>query len=513
MIGISVKYGNDELISAFNGLGGNAVVTDVNRNIASTFNNTYQDQGNHRYGQQFLYNTLSVKQITITIKLTGTSAYFNQVSEKLGGFLNTTESKELIFGDEPNKVWEALPSGQPTITVDNSTSPPTATLTLTFDVPKAYAENKVAALVDTTNNSAYGSITKIDNTHYKAKLKNLGTAETYPIISIKNNSENGYVGIVGANGVYAVGNEDESDTVMKNKAETLLNYQGNKIFDGFNAAAKNVNLPASPGVSPGAVDGMEIWGRSHLELANGTHSRLTWTIPTDSEGNNGSVNEDIWWRQVFWCLAGNEQGALTVDVWDENNNFMYGVQTTKNKFGLESEYVFYVIDEKGNRTAPSFTKRKFLATHRDHENPFNHTRGASAIHRRNDKIKLYWWGGYIDITCPALKGKKSAKISVTFQKNGNAKKMSHMYFDEFYYRKNDVAFEEDFKNLFAANSTTKIDFESGKVYNNDIPIIDKLVDGSEPFPLVVGESEVDFYLSSWVQTPPEIVIEWKERYV
>jgi len=97
LIGISVKYGNDELISALNGLGGNAVVTDVNRNIASTFNNTYQDQGNHRYGQQFLYNTLSVKQIPITIKLTGTSAYFNQVSEKLGGLFEYDGSERINF--------------------------------------------------------------------------------------------------------------------------------------------------------------------------------------------------------------------------------------------------------------------------------------------------------------------------------------------------------------------------------------------------------------------------------
>ncbi|QBX25314.1 putative phage tail component, N-terminal domain-containing protein [Streptococcus henryi] len=510
---IPFKFNNQDVLLELEKFGGRAQLVDVVKNIASQFNTTYQEQGSNRYGQQFLYNTLGVKQITVSLKLVGLQSFFDACEEKLGGIINVSEPKELIFGREPNKVWEAAPSGLSTLAVDASTSPATAAVSLTFDVPKTYAENKVSLAVSSSNPTKYGSITYDSQGFYKAILKNLGTAETYPIISIKNNSENGYVGIVGANGVYAVGNEDESDTVMKNKAETLLNYQGNKIFDGFNAAAKNVNLPASPGVSPGAVDGLEIWGRRHLELANGTHSRLTWTIPTDSEGNSGSINEDIWWRQVFWCLAGNEQGALTVDVWDENNNFMYGVQTTKNKFGLESEYVFYVIDGNGNRTAPSFTKRKFLATHRDHENPFNHTRGASAIHRRDDKIKLYWWGGYIDITCPALKGKKSAKISVTFQKNGNAKKMSHMYFDEFYYRKNDVAFEEDFKNLFAANSITKIDFESGKVYNNDIPIIDKLVDGSEPFPLVVGESEVDFYLSSWVQTPPEIIIEWKERYV
>ena len=176
MTGVSIKYNDVDWLEVFNDLDGQAVVTDVNRNIASNFNNTYQDQGNHRYGQQFLYNTLSVKQISISLKLTGSNAYFNEVANKIGGFLNMFEPKRLIFGDEPDKIWEAIPSGQPTLTTDNSTSPPTATITITFDVPKSYAESQTQCLVDNLNNSRYGSITKISNDHYKIKLNNFGSA-------------------------------------------------------------------------------------------------------------------------------------------------------------------------------------------------------------------------------------------------------------------------------------------------------------------------------------------------
>ena len=312
MIGISVKYGNDELISAFNGLGGNAVVTDVNRNIASTFNNTYQDQGNHRYGQQFLYNTLSVKPITVTIKLTGDSTFFNKAAEKIGGFLNTVEAKELIFGDEPNKAWEALPSGQSTITVDNSTSPPTATLTITFDVPKAYAENKVSALVDTTNDSAYGSITKIDSNHYKATLKNLGTATTYPKIRIKHNGDNGWIGVVSSNGTYDVGDPEEIDKKPAQKSEMLILYNGNSgILSGFSNATKNkaISNDSSENTQTATLGTQSVWGRYHIFMggrsttANGGSSQyggLTFDIPADSQGNKGSLHDYIWWRQVFW---------------------------------------------------------------------------------------------------------------------------------------------------------------------------------------------------------------------
>src|SRR5699024_11464658 len=57
---------------------GRATVTDVNRNVAANFNNNYQDQGMHRYGQQFLYSTLLVKQISTSIKLVGNQAFFNE---------------------------------------------------------------------------------------------------------------------------------------------------------------------------------------------------------------------------------------------------------------------------------------------------------------------------------------------------------------------------------------------------------------------------------------------------
>ena len=81
----------------------------------------------NRYGQQFLYSTLSVKQISTSIKLVGNQAFFNEAAGLIGKFLNVTEPKKLAFSDEPDKVWEAIASGQPALAVDNSTSPATAT--------------------------------------------------------------------------------------------------------------------------------------------------------------------------------------------------------------------------------------------------------------------------------------------------------------------------------------------------------------------------------------------------
>ena len=108
MTGISIKYNEVDWIEAFNALGGHAVTTDVNRNIASNFNNTYLDQGIHRYGQQFLYNTLSVKQISVSIKLTGSTTYFNEVATKANVIkLRRISDKKLIGRVQSNRMLSA----------------------------------------------------------------------------------------------------------------------------------------------------------------------------------------------------------------------------------------------------------------------------------------------------------------------------------------------------------------------------------------------------------------------
>ena len=148
MNGIGIEFNKIDILKTLSDLGGSATTLEVNRGIIAQITNNYQEQGARRYGQQFLYNTLGIKQIPVSIKLTGTSAFFNKAAEKFGGLLNVESAKELIFGDEPNKVWMAIPSGQPNLTFDNTTSPPTATLSITFDVPRAYGENKNAVAVD-----------------------------------------------------------------------------------------------------------------------------------------------------------------------------------------------------------------------------------------------------------------------------------------------------------------------------------------------------------------------------
>ncbi len=515
-----MSFGGVDITEELERLGGLADVTSASRNIASNVNNTYQEQGSRRYGQTLFYSTLSVKTITVTIKLTGMYDFFNAVQEKLGGILNALDEKELIFGDEPNKVWMATWSGQQTVTVDDSTSPPTATVTLNFDVPNTYAESKTSASISTRGANKFGSIVKRPDGSFKATINNFGTAETQPTITIKHNSENGYIGLVNASGAKAVGNEEEADTKPAKKSEILFDYVSNNwITKGLSDGLKNVAvLNDNSWVKDGTLYIDNAWGRPHIALTgdsrkSGMHSgTLTWNIPADSQGQKGAVYEYFWWRQIFWLGSATQCGSIQVTVTDADGNFLYGAETIKRRAGtLTTEYNILVTDGKGGyRILESYT---FWGTHLDSQNPFNAERGWSDLLRSDDQLRIFWWGSYPTRTVPELKGKRSAKLNVTFNVWGDHPAVTHMYLDSIVYRKDYVEYQEDIPNLFRPGSTVVFDMAKDKTYIDNLKASDKEADGAVPLTIPTGTSELDLYFSSWIGKDPEITIEWKERYI
>lgn len=520
MNGIGIEFNKIDILKTLSDLGGSATTLEVNRGIIAQITNNYQEQGARRYGQQFLYNTLGIKQIPVSIKLTGTSSFFNKAAEKFGGLLNVESAKKLIFGDEPNKVWMAIPSGQPSLTFDNTTSPPTATLSVTFDIPYSYGENKAAAVVGNNLKSDYGTITKISNNHFKATLNNLGTAPTAPKITIKHNSENGWIGFTSAEGVYELGDPEEVDKKPVKKSEILFDYVSNNwITKGFSEGKKNVAILNDNGQNLNGTLAIDnTWGRPHIALTNrGSGSRpnnagsITWEIPLDSNGEKGALKEYFWWRQIFWLGAANEYGFIKVTVSDAEDKFLYGVETFKRAYGLGCEYNVLVSDGKGGfRTAESWT---FWGTHRDDQNPFNANRGWSDIIRRDDLLNVFWFGTRKDVSAPEIKGKKSTKLHVTLGTLTNKPQVTHMYLDSIVYRKDFIDKIEDIPNRYRMGSVVETDMSTSKSFCDNLPILDQMTDGSEPLLLPAGKSELDIYLSSWNEKEPDIKITWNERYV
>ena len=489
------------------------------RSIGTTMNNVYADQGSNRHGQAFLYNTRGIKQISFDIYVRGSHQRFIDVTNEIASILDVKEEVELIFGDERDKVWTVLPTGLPSGTPDYSTSPPTYRGTLTFDVPSGRSESKYYTVLGTEKPSSInGTIETIGNM-YHVELNNRGTSDMSPIFKFKHKTENGYIGIFGQNNedYFTIGNKEEDDTEVVKQSELLFDYRDSKITDGLTASAKNVAILNDTSQNlVGTVASVDWAGRKHLFLQNagGTTGNnagsLTWEIPADSSGEKGSLNDYIWWRQVFWLGAANQYGFIKLTVSDENGQFLYGVETIKRAQGLDCEYNFMASDGNGGyKIVKHWT---FTGTHLDSQNPFNEPRGWSDLKRNDDRVTVYWWGSYNDLIIPELKGKKSAKIHVAFGAIGNKPLVSRMYLDGICYRKDYVDHTIDIPNAYPANSEVEINMETGKIFVNGQSASNQHLDNSEFFAIDKGKYKLDIYFSSWIEQLPELEISWKERY-
>ena len=424
----------------------------------------------------------------------------------LAGIFDVEKPVKITYSNEPYKYYLGIPSGE--VTLDR--------VTRWFN----RSEIKIIIPDGVAHSSVYRSFntTATSNGKTTIALTNNGTVEAFPIIRIKHNAENGYIGLVNQTGAFELGNTEEADTEVVKQSELLFDYRDSKITDGLTASAKNVAILNDAGQNlVGTVASVDWAGRKHLFLQNagGTTGNnagsLTWDIPPDSVGGVGSLNDYIWWRQVFWLGATNQYGFIKLTVSDTNGKFLYGVETFKRAQGLGCEYNFMASDGSGG--FKMIKRWTFNGTHEDSQNPFNEPRGWSDIKRNDDKVTVFWWGSYNTFVIPEIKGRKSAKIHVAFGAIGNKPLVSRMYLDDILYRKDFVAVTKDIPNRFSAGSEVEVNFEDDKVWIDGKENLGAVVDGSDLLTVPTGKSELELYFSSWTNSTPEVTVEFEERWL
>lgn len=449
--------------------------------------------------------------IKFDMKTGGDAMAMEQLKHELAGVLNVLEPVKIVYGDESDKYYMGMPIDD--VTPDN--------LTRWFQ----RSELKIIIPDGVAHSNTYKKFdSAVDATVTGEKmvftLTNNGTEKAHPIVKVKHNSENGYLGLVNSNSAFEVGNREEMNTRTVEQSQILFDYRDNSILNGFSRAEKNVAINNDGTESfTGTANTINVWGRNHIELRNrgavtsgyNPSASLTWDIPADSSGATGSLNDYIWWRQIFWLGAANQYGFIKVTVSDTNGQFLYGVETWKRAQGLECEYNFLASDGRGGYNI--LRRWTFTGTHWDYHNPFNEPRGFSDLKRNDDKVQVYWWGSYPVFTIPEIKGKKSAKVHVTFGAYGDKPLVTHMYLDSIYYRKDFVQVTEKIPNRFAIGSNVVINSEDDTVYIDGIAKTSEVVDGSQWLTIPPGKSQLELYVSSFVSNKPQVTIEFEERWL
>jgi putative phage tail component, N-terminal domain protein len=437
----------------------------------------------------------------------GNGMTLETAKHKLAGIFNTSEAVKIVISDEPDKYYMGLVSGS--VDMDNITR---WFQKGSFDliIPDGVAHSSTYKRFDNGQEQP-------DKVVFN--LVNNGNVPAFPVITVKNNAENGYIGLVNTSGALEVGDRKEVDTEIVKRSEVLLDFRGDKIADGLAKAVKNSSVTNSPENLNGTSELVTVAGKKRVKLReqfSGTYNKsystgLSWEIPADSTGQKGSLNDYIFCKLVYQLDSVAQCGFIKVTVTDANNQFLYGIETYKRYNGL---YCGFNIFATNNNNDYNFLKTlDFDSSSDQNRNPFAKTRGQFEIMRNDERVQVYYNGSHYNFFVPEIRGKKSAKIHVTIGGFHGKAIIPHLYLDELMYRKDFVSVINDLPNRYPIGSNVILDSENNSVTVDGIEKAVDVVQGSKFLSIPPGSSQLEVYCSSWVKTKPTVKVEFKERYL
>lgn len=487
---LKVTYGDTELPIK---------VLSVDRNLTPARENTLQSVGNGAFLTGSFY---SDKTIQIEYEINNYLARdLSEFRRNMGLYLRGDELQRLIFSDEPNLYYEAIPAGEQTLSEDALRS----TGTLTFLVPDGVAHETNISTVEASMKD--GILT--------AHVNNDSSADTFPIYRITHNAENGYLGIVHEGGAFEMGNREEPDIESYQQSESLTQSFGTfSPYTGTNP--QNSQIKHNGTLDPTNYKGNIIMRLKSPGSGSYWHGgAYKFDIPPDSNGEVGAANFYCWFMIEFVAGAVTQTGLVQILLTDASNKLIAGFGVQKSSTGGSARAQAWV---GGNNPREVLTK-SFAPTTKKADNPYmTGGTGAEDILKIGSKLRFYFRNKYYEFNVPELASTKVASIQVFIGNHGN-KGMSAKDFiticgiGQFAARKDKVTKWRDVPNRYPDKSEVVVDTEANSITVNGLAQNDEKVDGSE-FPAIPpGETDIEFYTSSWCKETPEVTVEYRKRWL
>lgn len=427
-----------------------------------------------------------------------------ELREKIAGVLHTTVPKKLILPDEEGRYYNAIPVGDISLV---GISDWYDEFEIEFKIPDGVAHSTTYRSFETTGNQN------------KITVTNNGTVDAFPIFTIENMAENGYVGLVNTSGVFQVGNLEEGATETFRKSEFLLDYRGSEIRTGLSRATRNVAITnTGPTSQQGTISVIVANGKEYLYLSSvgsgsSSSAGLTWSIPADSAGAVNSINDYLWWNQVFAVRNANECGVLKITVSDTSGRFLYGFETAKRSQGVDVKYNFIATNGSGGyNTLKRWTVFKLPITS-SLNTPYTSDTGFLEMKRNDDKVTIFYQGSYSEIVIPEIKGVKSAKVHVCFERVDNKPLANWMYLGGIMYRKDFVEVVRHVPNRYNLGSKIVANSENNTIQIDGVFRMSDFITGSKFLSIPPGVSDIEIYNSSWATAKPHVKVEFEERWL
>ena len=472
------------------------IINSIDRGIGAPRTNNLKKLGTARGEQYIGYTSVSPR---IVMKFTLISNLVEKRRE-LAGIMEVSEPARLVFSDEPDKYYMAVPDKE--ITFDDNRRYGTGTIT--WVVPDGLAHSKTTKQFTATKNAS-GIL--------ELSINNEGTADVPIDYTVVHNHDNGFLGFVSDRGVLQMGKIQEVDLTPYAQSEVLIDTN---TFDDWERDT-SVHPENYGKMTDGTLIVENVSGQNLLQLGDGgTNSNLhggmvSIDIPPDSEGIAGATNWYCYFNAWFETGRVAQVSSMSVNFLDENDNLIFCYIIEKNALTSNTAHVMMRV---GGNSIKTFFDENF-APHNAYygHNMFDWSRGHCDIIKEGDKLSGYWYGTRYSISVPELKDKVCKKIQLYIGQYGTYEMTTGSGFRSISFQKTNVEKWADNPNRYSNGSTVEIDGKEGKIYTNGILRMDDEIKGSQYFLAPPGQSKIQIYHSSFSVPEPDVTAEIREAWI
>lgn len=480
---ITVEY-NGHMISDY------MIINSLDRGIGAPRTNNLKKLGTAR-GEQYIGYTSDSPRIVMKFTLISNLV---EKRRELAGIMEVSEPARLVFSDEPDKYYMAVPDKE--ITFDDSRRYGTGTIT--WAVPDGLSHSMATKQFTAAKN---------ENGVLELTINNEGTADVPINYIVVHNHDNGYLGIVSEHGVIQAGKIAEVDGYDYKQAEILI--ETNKFTEFTPDTSINPENPAK--ATDGKLAAVQIDGVPGLVLQTPSTSSgwgggmVTATVPDDSEGKK-PVNWWCYFNAYFESHNPNQIGCMSINFLDEHDQIIYSYIIEKNSASNKA-----MVALRAGKDVQYMLN--FTPSMRDQDNMFTRGQGHCDIIKDGANLSGYFFGVRKSVNIPELADVACHKIQMYIARYGTSPALTRSYFKNITFRNNVVDKWADIPNRYPAGSEVVIDGKEGKIYTDGLLRMDDEVKGTQYFLAPPGQSKIQVYHSDFSVPEPDVTAEIREAWL
>lgn len=501
--GVKVTYNDVDLSDYWE------YVTDIHRDAGNEDSLVTEDTP--RLGEEILRISRGAK--TIEVEFTIWSADRNKVKRQLASIFRVDSPKKLIFSDEPDKYYWAIKSGKIEMREESLQR---SRGTITFFVEDGVAHSTTYKRYDNPTISGNKMTFEIDNN---------GSEYAYPIIKIKHNSENGYIGVVNSTGALEVGNKQEVDGEMAQKNVTLHKNAGGDFSDWVDGTHnyENPNKIVNTRMTSDKAWGGRLGILPEPFATSGVANSLQYGAVKELPLAETAKNWYIWARAWFETGLNGQTGAWCLSVIDEEDHLIAGMAIEKTDTSGNTANIRFLLGD-GNGGSRVMQTINFTPSLWFPPNPYgsegreeNKNANMFDLLKEGDTIKYYWYGSSFRYSDARIKDKKAKKVQFYVGqytgRNVTDRMVSVHSINYFTFEKLHVDYWKDVSNRYPMGSNVVLSSEDVSIMVDGLNRQMDFVYGSRFIEIPPGKSILEVYTSDWCKTPPTVSVEFEERWL